>query len=497
MDCLIYLIMIKKENNRLFPIFLQLERLSLLIIGGGKTALEKLKTVLRNNPDTEVNLIAYHIDQKVYELAKIFNSIRLTKKVYGSSDLKNMDVIIIAVNDPMLSKKIKKDAKKMHKLVNVSDVPELCDFYLGSIVQKGNLKIAISTNGKSPTMAKRLKEIFSEVIPYELDEVLINMDKIRKKLKGDFDYKVEFLNTLTRKWLKNPFYPEQHKKKFKNNLFKLVVSLVIMCCLFLSHIDIKFFYQKLIYHLDISFLYLVITGFFAQLVDGAIGMGYGLTCTTILLTLGIPLSSISASIHTAEIFSSGISGLSHYKMGNVNKKLFKILLVPGVIGSIFGAFLLSKYGDSYAFYIKPMLAFYTFFLGIRILLTAWRKKPIKAKRIGLLAGFGGFLDSFVGGGWGPFVTSTLISKGRTPKYVIGSVSLSEFFVTLSSTLTFFYLLGIHYWKVVFGLVFGGFFAAPIAAKISGKLPLKIMCFSIGFLVIIWSIRVLYNCFFNI
>ncbi|WP_049756780.1 sulfite exporter TauE/SafE family protein [Blattabacterium sp. (Periplaneta americana)] len=144
-----------------------------------------------------------------------------------------------------------------------------------------------------------------------------------------------------------------------------------------------------------------------------------------------------------------------------------------------------------------MLAFYTFFLGIRILLTAWRKQHSKAKKIGFLAGIGGFLDSFVGGGWGPFVTSTLISKGKTPKYVIGSVSLSEFFVTLSSTLTFFSLLGIHYWKIVFGLVFGGFFAAPLAAKISGKIPLKIMCFSIGILVKIWSIRVLHNCFFNI
>ncbi|WP_185853064.1 precorrin-2 dehydrogenase/sirohydrochlorin ferrochelatase family protein [Blattabacterium cuenoti] len=206
--------MIKKENNRLFPIFLQLERLSFLIIGFnywcGKTALEKLKTVLRNNPDTEVNLIASHIDKKVYELANIFNSIRLTKKIYGSSDLKNMDVIIVAVNDSMLSKRIKKDAKKMHTLINVSDIPELCDFYLGSIVQKGNLKIAISTNGKSPTIAKRLKDIFSEVLLHKLDEVLINMYEIRKKLKGDFDYKVEILNALTRKWLKNPFYPDKY-----------------------------------------------------------------------------------------------------------------------------------------------------------------------------------------------------------------------------------------------------------------------------------------------
>ncbi|ACY40303.1 hypothetical protein BLBBGE_282 [Blattabacterium sp. (Blattella germanica) str. Bge] len=273
-----------------------------------------------------------------------------------------------------------------------------------------------------------------------------------------------------------------------------IIGFIIIMSYFLHVLTKSIFYQKILDHLNQSFLYLMFTGFFAQLVDGAIGMGYGLTCTTILLSLGIPLPSISASIHTAEIFSSGISGFSHYKMGNVNKKLFKILLIPGVLGSIIGAFLLSKFGEYYAFYIKPMLASYTFFLGVKILLKTWKKDHQKTKKIGWLAGCGGFLDSFVGGGWGPFVTSTLISKGRTPKYVIGSVSLSEFFVTFSSALTFFSLLGINYWKIVFGLVFGGLFAAPLAAKISGKLPIKIMCFSIGILVIIWSVRILYNCF---
>ncbi|AWU44009.1 bifunctional precorrin-2 dehydrogenase/sirohydrochlorin ferrochelatase [Blattabacterium sp. (Cryptocercus kyebangensis)] len=203
---------IKKENNRLFPIFLKLEKLSLLIIGGGKTALEKLNTVLRNNPDTKINLIASHIDQRFYELSKLFNSIRLIKKSYGVSDLENMDVIIVAVNNLILSEKIKKDAKKMHKLVNVSDKPELCDFYLGSIVQKGNLKIAISTNGKSPTIAKRLKEIFSYFLPHELNEVLIKMHEIRKKLKGNFDFKVKKLNELTNQCLKNSFEKKKQKK---------------------------------------------------------------------------------------------------------------------------------------------------------------------------------------------------------------------------------------------------------------------------------------------
>jgi siroheme synthase, N-terminal domain len=482
----------KKENNRLFPIFLHLEKITLLIIGGGKTALEKINVILCNNPNTKINLIANHIDQKIYQLSKLFKYIKLIRKSYGSSDLKNMDVIIVAVNDLLLSEKIKKDAREMHKLVNVSDVPHLCDFYMAAIVQKGNLKIAISTNGKSPTIAKRLKEFFLDILPHELDDILINMYEIRNKLKGNFEYKVKMLNSITEKWLiENTTLKNDKLQKNFIKYLPIIIGIIIVISYFL-HIFTKSVLYK--YSFTQSFISLIFTGFLAQIVDGAIGMGYGLTCTTILLSLGIPLPSISASIHTAEIFSSGVSGLSHYKMGNVNKKLFKTLLIPGIIGSIIGAFLLAKFGECYAYYIKPMLAIYTLFLGIKILLKTWKKNHKKVIKIGWLAGCGGFLDSFVGGGWGPFVTSTLISKGRTPKYVIGSVSLSEFFVTLSSTLTFFSLLGINYYKIVFGLVFGGLFAAPLAAKISGKLPIKVMCFFIGILVIIWSIRILCNCF---
>ena len=182
-------------------------------------------------------------------------------------------------------------------------------------------------------------------------------------------------------------------------------------------------------HIDPNFPWMILTGFVAQLVDGALGMGYGVTCTTVLLSLGINLPAISGSIHTAEMFSSGASGYSHYRFGNVNKKLFKAMLIPGIIGAVLGALLLWKLGDKYATYIRPVLAAYTLFLGVRILRTAFKKKgpPKKVKRVGWLAGAGGFVDSFGGGGWGPLVTSTLIAKGRTPRFVIGTVSITEFF----------------------------------------------------------------------
>ena len=244
-------------------------------------------------------------------------------------------------------------------------------------------------------------------------------------------------------------------------------------------------------HIDPIFYWMVLAGFAAQLVDGALGMGYGVTCTTILLSLGVNLPVISGSIHTAEMFSSGISGYSHYRFGNVNKKLFRALLIPGVIGAIIGAVALAKLGVEDADYVKPILAMYTLILGTRILMSVFvKRKAQKVKRVGWLAGAGGFLDSFGGGGWGPLVTSTLISKGRTPKYVIGSVSLTEFFVTLASAVTFFTLLGISHWQVIAGLVLGGLIAAPIAARLVGKLPMKTMFIGVGSLVIFWSLRIL-------
>ena len=237
---------------------------------------------------------------------------------------------------------------------------------------------------------------------------------------------------------------------------------------------------------------MLLAGFLAQLVDGALGMGYGVTSASILLSAGVNPAAISGSIHTAEMFASGASGYSHYKFGNVNKKLFKALLVPGVLGAIGGAMLLVFAGEKYGNFIRPVIAGYTLLLGIRFIMNAFReRKPQKKfKHYRLLAGIGGFFDSFAGGGWGPIVTSTLINNGRSHKYVIGSVSLTEFFVTLSSAFTFFTLIGVSHWQTILALIVGGFIAAPIAAKLAGKLPRKTAYILLGILVIIWSTRIL-------
>ncbi|RRJ93350.1 sulfite exporter TauE/SafE family protein [Paenimyroides tangerinum] len=255
--------------------------------------------------------------------------------------------------------------------------------------------------------------------------------------------------------------------------------------------DVNHVFEFLNENTDDRFVALIIVGFVAQMIDGALGMGYGVTSTAALLYFGVPLPSISSSIHTAEMFSSGASGFSHYKFGNINKKLFKNIVLPGIAGAVLGAVLLSTFGEEYSGIIKPILAIYTLLLGVKIFSNAFKKRTErkKIKRVGWLAGIGGFLDSFGGGGWGPVVTSTLISKGKTPKYVIGTVSLTEFFVTLSSAFTFFTLIGIGHWQLILGLVIGGMLAAPLAAKLAGKLPVKKMFLAVGLLIIVWSLNI--------
>lgn len=236
-------------------------------------------------------------------------------------------------------------------------------------------------------------------------------------------------------------------------------------------------------------LYYILGGFIAQMIDGALGMAYGVTATTFLMSVGITPAAASASVHASEVFTSGVSGYMHLKFGNVNSKLFKTLVIPGIIGAILGAYVISSL-ENYADYIKPIVSIYTLFLGAIIIRKALIKRQEKRqlKRLGWLALFGGYLDSIGGGGWGPIVSSTLIASGRHPKYTIGSVNLTEFFVSLASSLTFFTVIGLGYWQVIAGLILGGVVAAPIAARLANKLPVKSMMILVGIVIIVVSLR---------
>ena len=188
----------QQQTNKLFPVFLKLEEMKVLIIGGGNVALEKLSAIIKNSPLTKLHIVAKEISPAFAVTAVQLENVNISKTNYHKKYIDDCDIVIAAVNDIALSRQIRNDAKEKGKLVNVADKPELCDFYLSSIVTKGNLKIAFSTNGKSPTVAKRLKEIFNELLPEELDEVLNNIEQIRKKMKGDFKNKVYKLNELTK-----------------------------------------------------------------------------------------------------------------------------------------------------------------------------------------------------------------------------------------------------------------------------------------------------------
>ncbi len=482
--------------NELFPVFLKLDHLKVLLVGAGKIGLEKITALLNNSPNAAITVVAIHILPEFTQAVNGFDNIKIEQRAYTEADLDACDITIIAANDKALSKEIFAAARLQNKLINIADTPEFCDFYLGSIVRKGNLKIAISTNGKSPTMAKRMKEVLNDALPAELDETINNLQKVRNKLNGNFEYKVKKLNKITRLLTDDDTaYNERRWKRIATYIL-IAFGLMLVGHFTFTYIipfqSIKNGFLSLYSTLDASFLVMFAAGFFAQLVDGALGMGYGVVSATVLLSAGVSPAAISGSIHTAEMFASGASGYSHYKFGNVNKKLFKALVLPGVIGAIAGAWLLYYLGEEYSDYVRPILACYTLLLGIKILYTAYQKqiKKKKFKHYKALAGAGGFFDSFGGGGWGPIVTTTLITKGRSPRYVIGSVSITEFFVTFASALTFFILLGVTHWQTILGLILGGLIAAPIAAKLVGKLPRRTALILVGILVIVWSIRIL-------
>ena len=487
-------------SNNLFPVFVKLETLRLLIIGGGNVGLEKLQAVLQNSPATRITLVAIHIQEKIKELAALHPNITLIERAYASTDLDQADIAISAVDDKSLSALIQKDAKEKGILINAADKPDLCDFYLGSIVKKGSLKIAISTNGKSPTIAKRLKEEIAGMIPDEMENVLDNMQTIRQHLNGDFGDKVRQLNDLTKVLaakqtdLGAPLIPLKPRKSRWQEIVKwclFAFFFMILGHALLSLIpmgDLFRFTKGLTQYVDTrGFLIMLLTGFLAQMVDGSLGLGYGTISTTFLLAYGVSPAIVSSRVHSARVFSSGVSGYSHHRFGNINKKLFRALVIPGMIGAVIGAALAYSF-QKYSSIVRIPLSLYTIYLGYYILRKAYARKKAKNKvrRAGWLASAGGLMDAFAGGGWGTLVTSTLISKRRNPRYVIGSVCLAEFFVVLASSITFFILLKNLPLADVAGLILGGLIAAPIAARLVGKLPIKAMFIAVGTLVILTS-----------
>ena len=232
-----------------------------------------------------------------------------------------------------------------------------------------------------------------------------------------------------------------------------------------------------------EYLVLGAIGFLAQLVDGALGMAFGVISTTALLSIGIGPAQASAIVHTAEIFTTGASAASHIWHRNVDWRLVIRLGIAGVLGAVVGAWVLSNVDASAA---RPFVAGYLLLVGLYILLRAWQLTPARDSPaawtvpVGFVAGF---LDASGGGGWGPVATSTLVGGGHAPRTAVGSVNTTEFFVTVAAATTFFIELGASPWQELLALVIGGLIAAPLGGWAVKQIPARVLMVAVGCLII--------------
>lgn len=272
-----------------------------------------------------------------------------------------------------------------------------------------------------------------------------------------------------------------------------IIAAVLLVFVFLAFIIVSFFpfvdnsisaFQDFF---TTQFFLFLIAGFVAQMIDGALGMAYGVSSTTFLMSTGVPPAIASASVHISEVFTTGASGIAHWKFGNVDTKLLKKLVFPGALGAGIGAYVLSSFDASV---IKPYISFYLVIMGIVIIIKALRKRVAfkEPKRVGWLALFGGFVDACGGGGWGPIVTTTLIGSGNHPRLTIGTVNAVEFFVALTASGIFTIFIGVDSWQVVTGLILGGVIAAPLGALITQRVNVKASMIFVGLLIVTLSIR---------
>ncbi len=234
----------------------------------------------------------------------------------------------------------------------------------------------------------------------------------------------------------------------------------------------------------------LIVGLSAQLIDGSLGMAYGIAASSILLSIGIPPPVSSASIHTSEIFTTMTSGFSHYKLGNVDVRIVKRLMVSGIIFGGIGAFVISYMELGI---LKPIISLYLLIMGLLIISRVFRSSNflLSLRQIPLIGAVAAFFDATGGGGWGPITTITLVAGGHNPKTTVGSVNFTEFFITAVESAIFFGILGLNHIDIVIGLIIGGVSVAPFAAVLCRRIPVKPLMLLVGSLIIILSAYTLF------
>ena len=259
-----------------------------------------------------------------------------------------------------------------------------------------------------------------------------------------------------------------------------------------------------ILELDRSLILATGIGFFAQIIDGSLGMAYGITSNAFLLSFGFPPVVSSASVHTAEIVTAGAEGMAHLRAGNVDRSVLRYLIIPGVLGAVVGAYLLTSISGTF---LLPFISIYLFVMGFLLLEKAFEKKPliIKAfiflrdkmmharsdrwgRKLAPFGIIGGALDSIGGGGWGPLITLTLFFRGENLRLAIGSVILSEFFVALAASATLLATLKFEYWQTIAGLIIGGLLAVPLGPYLTKKVPYKPLMIIVGAVIMLLSLK---------
>lgn len=485
------------------PLFLNTERISIIVVGSG----EAVSLFLESLEEFSFKTIQIFDENNTYNEAE-YPQIIFHHRAVSQEDLANNHLMIISTDDYDYEEQVVELAHEEGILTYVVGKPEISDFSLASLVRKGTQKFGILSENHPVEIRKRINKIVENSLPDDLDEFVDEMKFVVKNPLMNIGDELQQLDKITAEYLRKkqkksiPYTEIEQLSKVNKavqrraNIYLGIIGVMLLVGIFSFILyefslfpDIKEFMNK-----DNGIFYkMLAVGFVAEIIAGSMGMGYGVICTTILLLLGVSPPVVSASIHSAETFTSAAGSISHYKLKNVNMKLVKALAIPAIVGAVLGALALTYFGEHYAHIVKPLVSCYTLYLGLNILKSAFKskekraKKPESGKKLRTLGLVGGFIDSFVGGGWGPLVTGTLMKDGRTPRYVVGSSTFSKFLLTITSAVTFIFTLGVYHANIVLGLLIGGIVTAPFSAMLTAKLPVKKMFIIIGFLVCIMSL----------
>ena len=493
--------------SNMHPFFLNLERLPIAFVGTNNKSIKTISSIYKNSPENEILVFEENIPEALLQLEQE-KKLKIFERKVTEEDFHTFALFIINTKDAEYEEEILKMAKGKPILLNVEGKQKISDFSLVSVIKKKSLKLGISSNDHSPEVQKRVNRIIENSIPSDIDEFISRLKFVQKNPLMDIGTELDELDRITADYLAEkgnqpiPYAEIDNLARVNKavqrraNIYLGIIGVLVFLGIFSFMMfefqlfpEIKEFLSRDNY----IFYKMLAVGFTAEIVAGSMGMGYGVICTTILLLMNVAPPVVSASIHSAETFTSAAGSISHYKLKNVNKKLVKALAPPAILGAIIGAFALTYFGEHYAHIVKPIISCYTLYLGINILKNALKKKNEKVRKqkttsnLSFLGLLGGFIDSFAGGGWGPLVTGTLMKDGRTPRYVVGSSTMSKFLLTITSAITFVFTIGIQHWNIVLGLLIGGIVTAPFSAMLTSKLPVKKMFIIIGCLVIVMSL----------